>query len=205
MTDLRETILRRLREKAPALADLYGAAIKLVDEPDFPARGYLIAHACREIRNGLPIIYGAEPDPEVKIRAISADWRDQVSALISQLATTPTEPIPVPRLLVEHVERMVSNELDLDRKKRRQFNTMCDAINPSTLRGFTDPTIATTWIQSRPDRLAHVKREPYAAAKGPEQAIEAFLKIEEVLAALYSPADEAIPELEDLIREANEG
>lgn len=204
MTEREENIYSRLQERSPAIAAFYASGLKLLADETFPARAYYIAHACREIRNALPDIYGVESNPELKISLIANRWTDSVSGLVAKMADVPTEPIPIPRDVAEDIHRMVLADKDVDGKLRRRFGAMCDLINPSTLRGFTDPSLATTWAQARPDALAHVSRKPFTEPRDASAAIVVFRRIENVLAALYATADSAVPLLEDFIREANE-
>lgn len=53
-TDNRREIARWLAREAPSLGGLYDGALRLLYAPTFPGRTRFVAHAVREIRNGLP-------------------------------------------------------------------------------------------------------------------------------------------------------
>jgi len=54
LTKKREDLLAWFHKEAKPLAETYEAALRLLDEKDFPDRILLIAHTAREICNSLP-------------------------------------------------------------------------------------------------------------------------------------------------------
>jgi hypothetical protein len=197
-------ICRRLGEYAPALADLYASALRLIADDSFPARAYHIAHACREIHNALPEVCGAKPDREVTIAKVAEPWNDRVAPKLSALPAGPEEEVSIPRALADHIDGMVQHHRAFDRRQARRFGIMCDAINPSTLRGFTDATLLSKWIQAKPVRHAHVERKKNLDTADPALAIASFREVKTVLAALFTTADAVIPAIESVLNEANQ-
>jgi hypothetical protein len=205
VNDQQKIIHWRLQERAPVLADLYKAAIFLIAMPEVPGRGYLIAHACREIYNALPEAYDIPSDYELSIKEITEEWHTQVSPDLAAIGDSPRESVAVPLELAQHVNRMVLRDKGFEGNRIRRFNAMCDAINPSALGGFTDPTIAAEWLDAKPHKVAHAARGTRSfVTREPGEAIEKFQSVERVLWALYNPADTAIRDLGELLREANE-
>lgn len=82
-TSERAEIRRELARHAPRLADLYDAAVRLVQDVSFPGRVRLAAHAVREIANALPeVILGvrAGRSSDRLLDDVTAAWLRELPA-----------------------------------------------------------------------------------------------------------------------------
>jgi hypothetical protein len=66
--DSRRDLVEWFAKNAPSLGQLYVASLRMLDDRDFPGRGYLICHAVREIGNRLPNVVATLP------KVVSVNW-----------------------------------------------------------------------------------------------------------------------------------
>src|SRR5713101_257234 len=109
----RAALRDRIAEIAPPLADIYAGACELLGSPQLPGLPYFVAHAAREIANGLPQwITGVVSTKESKgLGHIVARWNALVPKDLQTDAATGEEQlgsqILVPRELIQDTLRIL--------------------------------------------------------------------------------------------------
>lgn len=187
----REQLRARLSEIAPPLADIYAGAISVLSRPEFPGRAHFLAHAAREIANGLPEwttgVTGSPREAE-RLERLAERWRaafpaaDIQAARLGEAATS----VVIPRDIFDEMSKIL-----IDRSTRsssrdsvlRFFNWLGPGNRylPADLTRFV-----REWMRLRGwfEGNAHARRSPKKAPPDEGEAVAYFERFEQWLDSL---------------------
>lgn len=160
---------RLLSCNAPHLAEAYEGAVRLLAQPDFPARRNLLSHLVRDIANGLPEVVTGDKilrfDTTKALDELATAWHRDMPEPSPFVVTdeSPSPTVSVSSALVTQVSSLVRDHERVALKRRDQFALLMDALRPGSqaLRPALEPVIRewvdeVRWFQGH----AHVPRKP---------------------------------------------
>jgi hypothetical protein len=111
-TRMRSELRDWFRRHAESLAPAYEGAVELLANPNFPGRERFIAHAVRDIANGL--VFALEPQRpgqrvqyEDALDKIEEEWKSPDSAWQSAPSATPEEDLTISLKVAQLIDRLV--------------------------------------------------------------------------------------------------
>ena len=205
---LTEAQIRIIESLQPAgeIAKIFEAGARIRNEASFPARGYFLGHAMREMLNKLPDYYegaasaaDAQEEPErfnaEQINALSISWSETVGGHIepSEDAPAPAETteIAIPFSLALEINAYLLAEARVDKSRRERLT--------SFLAGFqkTDPAfmadIAKGLMRLEPDKLAHLPMPE--KLRDETEAIDKWDQFERILLGMCGPRHQRYAEI----------
>lgn len=202
-----------LESTAPALAPLYTAAVQMVNDPSFPGRVWLVAHAVREIRNRLPDaiageLSGGRTEYSKLAEEVHVAWVDDglpLDGAVSVLALGDPDPrgperYEISRSLLISVGELVVGHLAASNRKRKTALRLFEATTESPV----PPYVVATWLRSTDwsNAYAHVRNQPLSASDDASLAGK-FDRFETALAAIARRSYENMDELDEILGSAN--
>jgi len=213
-TPERRELYQWFKDNAPSLAPAYKAAVRLLADPNFPARTHLISHIVRDICNRLPeflvsverdrIDYENELDSLAEIwpASIGLSTHDYVGD--EQAEATESSYVRVPRAAAAAVSRL------LDKHRKRQ--TYRDIVEDMLViiaeadeyeRAYLMPIVeefrnTAKWFMER----AHLRREPMAESSH-DELVRKFKQFERITLSLIRGFFKTMDELNELLQQAN--
>lgn len=211
LTEQQHRIIGAL-QPAGEIARVFQAGAQIRNSKTFPARGYFLGHAMREILNRLPDYYeGAASTVDVteEIRKpssqqINALWTSWSEAVGGQFATSEGTPVPIatddlsiPFSIASEINSYLLTQVSVSRSRRERLTTFL-AIFQNTDRVFM-ADIADGLMRLEPDRLAHVPKP--GGLRDEAESIEKWDHFERILLGLRGARHERYPEI---IKEVDE-
>lgn len=203
-----------LDRKAPHLAPLYSAALRMAMNERFPGRVHFIAHAIREIRNRLPdALDGALERPQPKypkyVGKLHKQWVEEGfptdgsgPSIVEPAEATSTETgRVVSPAFISAVGSLVAHHVELesgrDALRMPRFEALAGpGPHPQhILKGWRDASRSA-------ERFAHARNETLPASADEEWTAN-FLAFERFLTVISNRAQENIADLDELLQEAN--
>lgn len=203
-----------LIQKAPHLAPLYLASLRMAMDEEFPGRVHLIAHALREIRNRLPDAFdGTLELPKSKypkyVGKLCERWAEEgfptdrsgPSLCEPAAAISPAADHVVSSEFISAVGSLVAHhsELEAGREALRMPRFEALAVpgpHPQHVwKGWRDASRSA-------ERFAHARNETLPPNADGEWTAN-FLAFERFLMVISKRAQANIAELDELLREAN--
>jgi hypothetical protein len=212
-TPQRRRVRRWLVERAPNLAPVYEATIRLAMDATFPGRLWLMAHALRDMRNRLPNaiagpVKGSNTQYSVLVARVTKCWmEDGLPGDGSSPATAGREASPegparleVSATLIAAVGELVSGHLAIEPRKRESARRLWAAIG-----GQPPPDYAVrTWLDAtnRAERFAHLREKPLTP-EDEEEFEQIFGACERALIAVANKSYENMDEIDAILGSAN--
>jgi hypothetical protein len=166
--DSRHDLLDWFANNAPSLGQLYVASLRMLDDTNFPGRGYLICHAVREIGNRLPGLVATLPNegtlkyPE-RVQELMGSFEaaglreDGANALAGKPLNPEMEPVLSP--LLNDVARLIVDHRAVYRRRREKAAAMFEAlggeISSAIINQWLDLTAFFTARAHHPDSVSH--------------------------------------------------
>ncbi len=188
----REELLSRLKEVAPPLADLYQGALELLAAPSMPARAHFLAHAAREIANGLPewITRVTTAKESQRLSALAKEWQKVFPADASLRAHEPSPESPVhvliPRDLFDEVSGVLA-ERQVRGAPRDAIQRLFIWLGPGNRHLQADLTaLSKEWMAIRRwfESMTHARRSLQASVADEQKSRQYFERFERWLASL---------------------
>jgi hypothetical protein len=216
----RQTELRAwFQRNAPSLGELYEGAIRLIYKDRVPGWTRFVAHAVREIRNGLPdAISGARSGGSLQYKnrlddlvevwrnaGLPTDGSSPGTVLGAAGQPPPTPDVPVPRCVYKEVADLVRDHLKAREKPVEAAARLFEAIAPENqaLRGSLRPFIGhwvtvTNWFVEKAHDSGRTDGDVDEAEF--RKKIELF---ETTLVALMRHFFVTVKELDEILEDAN--
>jgi hypothetical protein len=188
----RDALFLRLKELAPPLADVYQVARQLVTLPSMQGKAYFLAHAAREIANGLPEwITGIAADKESKqLNRLAERWDRAFPPSKVPLESGASPPsiqdVLVPRDLFEDVTKVLRGRQSRT-ASRDAVQRLFTWLGPGNRYLTTDlGRLISDWMELRAwfESTNKARRSRRAAAPDEVAAVEHFERFERWLAFL---------------------
>lgn len=215
MTETREErragIRRWLAEHGPAQLEMFDAAIRILEDPDFPGRTPLLGHAVRELRNSLPDLVGVPTVTPLqyrnKVDSLATTWErlappsiglNNDEGLVPDAIELPAKLVrKVRALLLDHVGRSGTT----GRTKAEQlFLALAPGDNP----GVLGPVVEHWWrVTEFFMNYTHIPRRGPPRDFDTREVEEKFELFEAALAALIGGFYATMDEIDALLDEAN--
>jgi hypothetical protein len=187
----REQLRARLKEIAPPLAEVYGGAIAALSQPGLPARAHFLAHAAREIANGLPEWtsgVAGSPREADRLAQLADKWvRTFPEGPIKGEATgEPPAGVVIPREIFGEMSRILADRSTRSSSRDsiiRFFNWLGPGNRylPADLTRFVREWMALRkWFEAN----AHARRSPRQAPPDDAEAVAYFERFERWLDSL---------------------
>ncbi len=203
-----------LDRKAPHLAPLYLAALRMAMDERFPGRVHFIAHAIREIKNRLPdALDGALERPKSKypkyVGKLCEQWAEEGLAADgsgpsidepAEVALTEADRLVSPAF-ISAVGRLVAHHTELEASRDALRMPRFEALagpGPHPQHVWKDWRDASRFAE----QFAHARNETLPASADEEWTAN-FLAFERFLMVISKRAQENIADLDELLREAN--
>ena len=204
-----------LERTAPQLAQVYGGAVTMAFDPDFPGRVVFVWHAMREIRNRLPDAVAGEVDSSSLEYGDLADsirrcWiKDDLRNDGEIVPTDPSEPsasgparYEISRELLVAVGRLVGGHAAIAVRNEANAQRLFDAVARSAVP--VPAYVVQTWRAGgrKAHKLAHVQNKP--VDPDDEAALESeFAAFEATLMAIANRSYENMDDLDEILGSAN--
>lgn len=212
-TPQRLRILAWLEAEAPAVAPVYGGAVRLAMDGEFPGRVWFVAHALRDMRNRLPdAIASPVKGSDTQYRALAAEvTRCWIEDGLPNDGTPPidvaNEPsaggparVEVSVALISAVADLVAGHLAIGPRKQESARRLFTAVA-----GEPVPEYAVqAWLDTtgRAERFAHLRNKPLTPEHESE-FYEIFLACENALLAMANRSYENMDEIDEILDSAN--
>jgi hypothetical protein len=193
----RKTLLRTLDRANPKLANVYRGAVHMVDGPVFPGRETFVAHAVRELRNGLPRTFAPrELDEDGKpirnldhhkhLAALYEPWT-VIGAEVAQSKNVldPKPGITIPWEVADSLTNLIEKDKAVSEKNQRRFLQMCTVVSSETVSWIGNDALAKRWMDIEAQGIAHVGSD-----EGDEKALALFREIEDIILNIFDYAPE---------------
>jgi hypothetical protein len=219
-TPERQKVKDWLAQESPSLSELYEGAVRILFELRTPGYRLFVAHAVREIGNGLPFVIfgirsGKRLDYTNQLDRIANQWRRAGFATDGTL--TGLEPIPnsdgarpkefkLPLMLARSISELIAyhgepRETPFDRAKKLftgnkpENEKFSDAIRP----GVEKWREVADWFMAH----THDKRRKEAVVEDDAELEKNFVLFETALGAISRPFFATTDELDEILEEAN--
>ena len=203
----RDELCARLKDVAPPLADLYQGALEVLAAPSMPGRAHFLAHAAREIANGLPEwIMGITSTKEPKrLSGLAARWQTAFPHDPSRReARSPTADVLVRRDLFDAVSELLAGHRDRS-SSRDAVLRLFTWLGPGNRYLQADLTaLAKEWMAIRRwfESTTHARRSLKAPAPDEQESRQYFERFEHWLASLLQGFFAVRRELDVLLDDA---
>ena len=221
VTRQRREILERLGEVSSELAEVYEAALWLVDDYSIPARGRLLAHCARELINRLPD-YLNLPVPRGQVQYVNALdriatlWRGETSraagtAWVAESSThdgsfAERAAVSISVELYRQIDELVTDHLRSRMTAQEKLRVVIQAAGQAGggfSQGQLEPLVGQwndvrKWFQER----VHVPNTP-ATQNDLSECIRHFNTLEDILYAVLCPFYGPLEELDGILDETN--
>jgi hypothetical protein len=206
----REQLSARLQEIAPPLAEVYRGALQLLAQAQMPGRAYFLAHAAREIANGLPEwITGAVSRKESRqLNRLTEAWQERFPHAPyreeKHEAVPPTADVPIPRNLFEQASEFFGTRHERA-ASRDAFQRLLQWLGPGNRYLLGDLSrLEKEWMDLRSwfEGTNKVPRSGGARPPDEREAIEHFERFEWWLGALLQGFFGGQRELEQILEDA---
>jgi hypothetical protein len=206
----REELYSRLGDVAPPLADLYRGALQLLALKQMPGRAHFLAHAAREIANGLPEwITGVATEKEsLRLNRLANRWQaafpGEASSDGGKSSAEMAAGVLVPRGLYDEVADVLSARYT-HAASRDAVQRLFTWLGPGNRYLATDlPRLVSEWMDLRTwfESTNKARRSREAAPPDDQAAIAHFEQFERWLAFLLKGFFAARRDLDLILEEA---
>lgn len=206
--DSRREVLDWFEKNAPSLGQFYEASLRMLEDANFPSRGYLICHAVREICNRLPGIVTTLPNegtlnyPE-RVQELMSSFEaaglreDGANALAGKPLGPELEPVLSP--LLNSVARLIVDHRAVYRKRREKAVAMFEAFG-----GEISDAVIGQWLDVTAFFSSKVHHPDSANHEFDFEALSReFALFETTLKALIRPPISVAKDLNEILGKAN--
>ena len=142
-----ERIAQWLTKRAPELGEVYGAAVRLMGDPEYPGRTRFICHAARDICNRLPDVVDVlvlKPNLHNQLNKLSDLWSRHKLQTVELGRLTPEEPqnadsttreVAVPLDVFRQIDLVVKNHRLIPIVNRERATRMFETVAPESAGG----------------------------------------------------------------------
>ena len=209
MDTKQEKIFNWLKEYSVDLAELYAAAVKIIED-DFPGKIYLVSHCVREMGNRLPIIlqnkkYGFLEYPKY-VESIAEQWGKENLSKYKILPAELNVPIVIPYAFYEKLNNLVEKHNEVSHNIEDKYLDLLKYIIPENAK---EPRInLRPAIQQIINLIKYFQKLTHVRINE-NQVVETsfknqFSNFEKYIYILISDYYSNLLEFEDLMAKANE-